>query len=116
MRGHLRKRGERSWAIVVDVGNHPETGKRLQKWVSVKGTKRDAERRLAEVLKALVDGTYVEPSAITVADYLDLWLRDYVAIAVRLNTADFYRGVALRLKDGLGRVRLADLKPLHVQR
>ena len=72
MRGHLRKRGERSWAIVVDVGNHPETGKRLQKWVSVKGTKRDAERRLAEVLKALVDGTYVEPSAITVADYLDL--------------------------------------------
>ena len=116
MRGHLRKRGERSWAIVVDVGNHPETGKRLQKWVSVKGTKRDAERRLAEVLKALVDGTYVEPSAITVADYLDLWLRDYVAIAVRLNTAEFYRGVARRLKDGLGRVRLADLKPQHVQR
>jgi integrase len=91
-------------------------GKRLQKWVSVKGTKRDAERRLAELIKDLDTGTFVEPTAITVDAYLDLWLRDYVTLAVRLNTADFYRGVVQRLKDGLGCVRLADLKPQHVQR
>ena len=116
MRGHLRKRGKHSWGIVVDVGYDPETGKRLQKWISVKGTKRDAERRLAEVITGLDTGTFVEPSTITVADYLDLWLRDYVAVSVRPSTAQGYGGIVRKLQDRLGRVRLADLKPLHVQR
>ena len=36
MRGHIRKRGKNTWAIVIDIGKD-ETGKRLQKWYSHKG-------------------------------------------------------------------------------
>ena len=50
MRGHLKKRSKNSWTIVLDRGRDPATGKRRQQWVSVKGTKRDAERKLAELL------------------------------------------------------------------
>ena len=37
MRGHITKRGKNSWSIVLDVGRNPATGKRRQKWISVKG-------------------------------------------------------------------------------
>jgi hypothetical protein len=43
--------------VVVDVGHDPRTGKRRQKWIPVKGTKRDAERKQAdtpEELNALI--------------------------------------------------------------
>ena len=115
MRGHLRKRGDRSWAVVVDIGYDPQTGKRRQKWVSVKGTKRDAERRLAEVISQLNAGTYVEPARITLAAYLDEWMDGYVATAVRARTARGYGTIARSLQDALGRIPLAALKPQHVQ-
>ncbi len=116
MRGHLRKRGERSWAVVVVVGFDSRSGRRLQKWVAVKGTKRDAERRLAELIRELDTGTYVEPSRITVGDYLNQWMDDYVATSVRPRTAEGYGSIARQLRSALGRVRLIDLKPQHVQR
>ena len=39
--GHIRKRGKRSWAVVVDLGHDPLTGKRQRQWRSVKGTNKD---------------------------------------------------------------------------
>ena len=87
MRGHLRKRGKQSWSAVVDIGHDPNTGKRRQKWITVKGTKRDAERHLAEVIHDLNTGGYVEPSRLTLADYLEEWMADYVTGSVRARTA-----------------------------
>ena len=48
MRCHIRKRGYRSWSIVIDL-DRDANGKRRQKWITVKGTKRDAERKAAEI-------------------------------------------------------------------
>ena len=62
MKGHIRRRGERSWAIVLDLPPDLETGKRRQKRHTVKGTKRDAQRRLTDLLKEMQDSTYMEPS------------------------------------------------------
>ena len=45
MRGHIRKRGKRSWSIVIDIGRDAN-GRRRQKWHPVAGTKRDAEKEL----------------------------------------------------------------------
>ena len=115
MRGHLRKRGKSSWAIVVDVGRDAVTGKRRRKWISVKGTKRDAERRLAKIIHDLDAGTYVEPSRITLAEYLEQWMRVYVAISVRQRTAQGYRTIVRRIQRVLGPLMLADLKPQHIQ-
>ncbi len=42
MRGHIRKRGAKSRTIVVHTGLDPETGRRGQKWIRVKGSERDA--------------------------------------------------------------------------
>ena len=77
MKGHLRKRGERSWAIVIELDRDPVTGKRRQKWHTVQGTKKKAEGELARLLNDVATGGYVEPAKMTVAEYLKKWLEDY---------------------------------------
>ena len=111
MRGHIRKRGSRSWAVVVDIGRDPSTGRRRQKWISVKGTKR-----MAEVIRDLDTNTFVEPSRLTLSEYLDIWMRDYVSISVRPRTMHGYATLVRRIKPALGSIRLSDLRPQHIQR
>jgi integrase len=85
VRGHIRRRGQK-WAVVVDLGRDPETGRRRQKWHSGYATRRAAERDLAEILSRLSRGTYVEPTIITVAEWLEQWLQ---AQRPRLRPATF---------------------------
>lgn len=76
MRGHVRKRGN-GWNIRRDLGPHPETGRLRQKWYS-SCTRREAERKLVEVLARLNRGRHaIEPSKMRLGDYLSRWMRDY---------------------------------------
>ena len=70
MRGHIVKRYKNSYTIVLNLGVDPANGKRKQQWISVKGTKKDAEKRLAELLHQLDNGTFMKPGRTTLADYL----------------------------------------------
>jgi hypothetical protein len=69
MRGHIRRRGANSWELKFDAGRD-STGKRKIQYVSFKGTKREAQARLAELIASVGKGSYVEPSKITVADFV----------------------------------------------
>lgn len=115
MKGHIRKRGERSWAIVLDLGRDA-SGKRRQKWHSVKGTKRDAERELSKLINALYTGDYVEPSKMRVSEYLTQWLADYAKTNVSPKTYERYAQIIENsIAPKLGNYRLAELRPLHIQ-
>ena len=46
--------------VVLNLSRDPATGERHQQWVSVKGTKRDAERRLADLLHRAESGVHVK--------------------------------------------------------
>ena len=70
MRGHIVKRYKGSYSIVLNLGTDPATGNRKQQWISVKGTKKAAEKRLAELLHQLDTGMFMKPGKITLADYL----------------------------------------------
>jgi hypothetical protein len=76
MRGHIEKRGKDSYSIAISMGRD-NTGKYKYQWVSVKGTKKDAEKRLAEMLHQIDNGTFIKPGKTTLADYLEKWLKDY---------------------------------------
>ena len=95
MRGHIRQRGKRSWAIVLDLGRDSR-GRRRQHWHTVRGTKKDAERELTKLLHELDTGGYVEPHKLSVAEYLECWLADYVAHAVSPKTAERYTEIVRR--------------------
>jgi integrase len=115
MKGHIRKRGKRSWAVVIDLGRDA-SGKRRQKWHPVRGTKRDAQRELINLLNAIHKGDYVEPSKMTVSEYLDRWLSDYAKLNVSPKTYERYTDIISRnIKPALGEYHLSKLRPLHIQ-
>lgn len=115
MKGHIRPRGKGTWVIVLDVGRD-EKGERRQKWHTVHGTKRDAEAELAQLLHELNTGGYVEPAKLTVAQFMEQWLNDYAQHNVGAKTCQEYRKfVHNHIAPGLGRHKLADLRPLHIQ-
>lgn len=62
------------WAFVVDVGRDAE-GKRMQQPRSGFASKAEADRALQELLSSLNDGTFVQRSDMTVADFLlETWM------------------------------------------
>ena len=69
MRGTILKRARGSWTIIVDVGRDTD-GRCKQRWVTVKGNKKDAERRLAEILDKANKGLYIMPSQDTFGDLI----------------------------------------------
>lgn len=117
MRGHIIKRYSNSYTIVLNLGRDPATGKRKQQWVSVKGTKKDAEKRLAELLHQLDTGSFMKPGKTTVADFLQRWLQDYCKPNLSPRGYERYESVSrVHLIPALGHVPLTALKPEHLQR
>lgn len=115
MKGHIRRRGQRSWAIVIDVGRDPN-GKRRQRWHTVTGTKKDAERELARLAHSLNTGEYVEPNKLTVGEYLQRWLADYAKPNTSTRTYERYAEIVrANINPVLGHHKLTVLQPLHIQ-
>src|SRR3990172_4346642 len=112
MRGNIVKRYKDSYTIVLSMGRDPKNGKYKYQWVSVKGTKKDAERRLAEILHQIDTGTFTKPGKATLADYLAQWLKDYCWPNLSPRTAEGYEYIVrCHLIPALGKIPLTRLKP-----
>lgn len=114
-RGHIRRRGERSWAVVIDLSTEP--GERKQKWYSVKGTEEDAQQKLTALLgerdRAALTNT---PARLTVGALLGEWLA-HVKPTVRGYTWTRYQTIANKyLVPALGAYKLAKLTPAVIDR
>jgi integrase len=114
MEGHIRKQGSNSWSIITFEGRDPATGRKRYKWRTVGGTRAKAANALRGLPKSKDDGTYVEPNDLTVADYLERWLRD-VQARVAAKTFERYSEIVKKhLTPALGAHPLAKLAPLHL--
>jgi integrase len=110
MRGSIARRGARSWRIKYDL---PGTTKRETRYVTIRGKRQDAERELARLIGAVHDGTNVEQSKVTVADYLRSWLSGAHGLADK--TAERYRQlVEQQIIPHVGALALQKLRPAHV--
>jgi integrase len=117
MRGHVTKRGKNSWTIVLNMGKDPTTGKYKQQWISVKGTKKEADRRLADILHQIDTGAFVKPGKLTLADLLERWLKDYAFTNLAPRTAEGYETIIrCHIAPAIGNILLTQLKPQHIQR
>lgn len=115
MRGSIRRRSPGSWTLVYDLPADPATGRRRQKSTTVHGTKRDAQRRLTELLQQSQTGAYTEPTTQTVGEYLDYWLTHAAEPRVSAGTLNLYRRtIEAHLRPRLGEIRLTALRPVHI--
>ncbi len=115
MRGHIRRRGVNSWAIVIELARDAD-GRRRQKWHTVHGTKKQAQTELASLLHQMHMGSYVEPTKLTLREYLHQWLR-HTQTQVSEKTFERYEEIVKRhLVPALGQLSLNRLQPLHIER
>jgi len=104
-------------AFVVDLGRDPETGKLSQQWHTVKGTRKDAERALGELLHSVETGDYIKPTKLTVGEYLEHWLQGYVATNTTPRTRERYEGIVrFYLAPALGSLPFSSLQSQHIQK
>jgi len=114
MRGHVRKRGG-FWCFVIDLPR-VGTGNRRQRWFSGFGTRKKAEAALSAALSDLGKGSYVEPSPMTVSDFLHRWLDDHVQHNCAAKTGERYAEIVRNhVLPVIGQVKLCELKPAHIQ-
>ena len=115
MQGSIRRRGKNTWGITLDLGRDAE-GKRLRKYVNVKGKKADAEKRLRELLTATDRGLPLSIEKITVGQWLDRWLNDYALTNTRQRTQERYKGIIKKhLLPQIGHMQLDKLKPADIK-
>jgi integrase len=113
MRGHLKERSPGHWAIILDVRD-PETGKRKRRWHSFVGTKRQAEDERSRLIAEMRGGLYVDPSKITVAQYLEKWL-SHMASQLSPRSHERYSEIVRKnLAPALGAVHLTRLRPAQI--
>lgn len=110
--------------VVVELGRDPVTGKRRQKWHKVDGKTKDAaEAKLQELLVQINGGTYAPPSDLTLSEYLDGYMKrlrqrfgQKGRDGLTEGTWESYRRIFdHHVKPELGGMKLADLRPPHIQ-
>lgn len=112
--GTIRLRPDGKWEGRYTVGYHPETGKQIMRSVYAK-TKREVREKLNKALTELKEGTYIEPTSLTVGEWLDTWLKEY-KINLRPETkASYEMHIRIHLKPDLGKIRLNKLTTHQIQ-
>jgi integrase len=110
-RGSIVRRGA-SWRLTVELP--PDgTGRRQRVTATVAGSKRDAQRRLTELLAQADQQRLGATPRMTLAEYLDVWLRDYTATKAP-KTQRVYRDLVRHVVPRLGSVPIGRLTPSHL--
>ena len=65
------------WEARCTVGYDPGTGKQIQRSISGK-TQKEVAQKLKQMSLDVDNGTYQEPSKMTVGEWLDIWLETYL--------------------------------------
>ena len=112
----VRKRSKGSWEIYLDIGLDPLTGKRLRHYETIKGSKKPAKQRLAELEVSIEKGSYIKPKRTTLAEWLNNWLNGYVSTNCGVRTTQSYQSeVRCHLIPALGAIPLTHLQPQQLQ-
>ena len=116
MTGHVRRRGTNSFELKFDVGADPLTGKRRVRYASFKGTKRAADIELARLVAENAAGGGIDPNKVTLAEFVDRWMKDWAASNTSGLTLERYGEMAdLYIKPHLGSARIQKLRPVALQ-
>jgi integrase len=116
MSGSIRKRGVHSWELKFELGARDPSGKRHRRFVSFRGTKREAEIELARLVTEHVAGDSVDPSKATLAEFAERWDRDWASLNLGPKSLERYRQVLrLNILPHLGAMPIQKIRAAHLQ-
>ena len=96
-------------------GFDPRTGKQIQRSITDK-SKKVVAQKLKAAVAAIDAGTYKTPCKMTVAQWLDIWVAEYLNSVKPLTKHNYNKQVQKHLKPALGAARLEALDTHTIQR
>jgi integrase len=120
MRGHVTERRPGVWRLTVSAG-FDDAGHRQRVTRTVRGGRRDAERALTGLLKDLDAGTLADGRQPLEMYLSSEWLPTVTRVSKRgrslaPTTAQRYRDACRHVSGIIGKVRLDELRPVHVEK
>lgn len=119
--GSIRKKTVKSkgqeytyWEARVTVGFDPGTGKQVQKSFTGK-TQKEVREKMQAAAVAVNTGDYFEPSKMTLARWIEIWLQEYSGDK-KYSTVKHYKAQCkTHITPSLGAVRLSELTTPQIQ-
>lgn len=118
----IRKRSEHSYQITVSQG-YDCNGKKIIKTKSVtldptltpKQAEKEIQRQAVLFEKEVQNGTFLDGSRITFAEFIERWLHDYAEKQLQPKTLHRYKEMLnTRILPALGHIKLEKLQPVHL--
>lgn len=113
--GTIRQRADGTWEARITLGVDPGTGKQKQKSFYGK-TQKEVRQKLQRAMIAVDEGTYAEPSKITVREWLETWLNEYTNDVKDSTRTRYRQDMTNHIFPALGAVKLSELTPAACQK
>lgn len=110
-----RKKGIH-YEITVEGEKDPETGKRSRIFKTVKGSKKEANAVMRQMINDLEKGIAVKKTNKTIADWLDEWLELYLPNVAETTRVGYKTKIRCYIKPAIGEILLQSLRANHVQK
>lgn len=107
--GSIRRRPDGRWEARYSAPN----GKQKSVYGKTEG---EVTRKLKAALHDVDTGAWLEPSRMTLGEWLDVWLADYQGHTTGRTVESYRSAVEKQLKPALGAIRLGSLSKMHVRR
>ena len=114
-RGTIKSRSPGSYRIRYSLGRDPVSGKRRFATATVRGTRREAEQELVRLLRTVHTGEHVDPTRMTVGEWLGLWVNSTRAEVSPKTHERYAEIVRCYLVPAFGSVRLQRLTTSDIQ-
>ena len=112
--GTIRQRKDGRWEARYTVGRDPGTGKQVQR--SVYGaTQQEVRKKLARLTAELDNGDYFQPTNMTLARWVEIWLQEYTSDKKYLTVKHYTAQCKAHIVPNLGAVKLAELTTPQIQ-
>jgi len=106
----------KGYRAFVELNANPLSGKRNRK-SKLFSKLKNAEKWMAEQITIAHEGSFINPSNITVGEYiLKRWLNKHKKPQIAATTYDRYKGtIKTHIIPSLGHLKLQDLRPDHIE-
>ncbi len=113
--GTIRKRSDGRWEARIIIG-HKNDGTPMYKSAFAK-TQKSALKQLHQLIDLYRDVDLTEDSRMTLGEWLDKWLDEYMIFTIRESTLDSYRAmVKNQVKPFIGSKQIASLTTADMQK
>lgn len=104
------------WEARITTGYDPGTGKQIMRSFSGK-TQKEVRAKIQQAAVELSNGTYQEPSRLSVSGWLDEWVESFVKPTVKPLTLSAYSSsIKTHISPSIGNIKLQVLRGTHIQK